>query len=227
MSFCPLRARSHVPSSPPLNVSFVLLCIINKQKTETGACLKQLIKTATLKQKHTNRIRLLKGSVCASWCGTAVTQITFSRFCCDKKKKKSHLPLFVEAQRIKQSQQWWRGTDLLKYLHSCFLSLPLPPEGASIFLHSRASVFEFVFLRLGKWQPRRQTGALHHAAPEGLRHKTNGSGSVAPPPFHLARVTRRRGTCSVTASPGASRASSNSSLTTKQRRRGGWSRQVY
>lgn len=78
-------------------------------------------------------------------------------------------------------------------------------------------------LRLGKWRPRRQTGALHLVNPEEFWHKTNGFGSVPPPrstwlTSHGVAAMRRRGICSLTVSPGPARARSNSSLTTKQHR---------
>lgn len=87
-----------------------------------------------------------------------------------------------------------------------FVSPASPRRRLSTFLRSQASLFEFVFLQLGKWQPRRQTGALHHAAPRGLWHKTNGSGRVAPPLSTClvscgVAAMLRRGICSVSTSP--------------------------
>lgn len=95
-------------------------------------------------------------------------------------KKKSHLLLFVEAQRIKQSQQWWRGTDLFKYWHS-------PSFASSLSCCGRASLFflqpqSLSSLPLGKWRPRRQTGALHLVNLGGVWCKTNGSASITPLP---------------------------------------------
>lgn len=138
-------------------------------------------------------------------------------------QKESHLPLFVEAQRIKLSQQWWRGTDLLKYLHLCFLCLSCPPapRRASMFFHSQASVFEFVFLWLDKCRPLRQTSPLHLVAPEGVWHKTNRSGGTIPPRStwlisYAIAVMLCHGICSVTSGLGPTRAHGISSLTTKQ-----------
>ena len=97
-----------------------------------------------------------------------VAQITFSGFPISLLfflfvvvTKESHLLMFVEAQRIKQSQQRWRATDRWKYLHLCCFASPR--KCASAFFQSS----EFVFLGLGKCRPRRRTGALHLVAPEG------------------------------------------------------------
>ena len=171
----------------------------------------------------------LQTTLCTFWCGIAVTQKQqyFPNFLLAVFYAESHLILFVEAQRIKQSQQWWRGTDLLKYLHLCVFVSPFSPwRLESIFpLFTRS----LSLLRFGKWQPLRQTGALHLVNPEGVRYKTNGSGSVTPPrsTWLISHAVICHGSCSLTSSPRRPLERRNSSLTTKQLRQVGWSRQVY
>lgn len=193
----------------------------------------------------TAHLPIAQTTLSSFWCGVAVTRkttvfsglsifLSFFLFFGGCDKKKSHLPLFVEAQRIKQSQQWWRGTDLLKYLHLCFLLPLLPPEGVRLYFSSRRLQPQSLsLLRLGKWRPRRQTGALHLVNPEGIWHKTNGSGSVTPPcstwliSYGVA-VMLCHGICSLTANP--SPPPSTHQLITHHKtalRHRGWSRQVY
>lgn len=134
-----------------------------------------------LQQWHKNR-KVVGVGVAGFFWSSAATQ-------------KSHLLLFVGAQRIKQSQQWWRGVDLFKYLHLWFwlLGSPCPPPSPKAFDYFSSQPRSLSFLRLGKWRPRRQTGALHLVNPGGVWHKTNGSGSAVPASLHLARLERRRG----------------------------------
>lgn len=110
---------------------------------------------------------------------------------------------------------------------SFFTSRPFPPptEDALLYFYSRRFPRESLSsLRLGKWQPRRQTGALHLVTPEGPRHETNESGSVAPPrsTWLISRRCGRAASWGFVASPSRSQRDraartrrGKSSLTTK------------
>lgn len=131
-----------------------------------------------------HNVHLLKESVHRLDCDTNNNSVVWI-FCFSflAVAKQSYRPLFAEAQRIIQSQQRWRGNDLVEYLHLCSsLLLLLRPEGARLYFSSRTlRAQSSSLLCLGKWQPGRQTGALHLVNPKGARQKTNGFGSGALP----------------------------------------------